>query len=129
MNALKVPTNIPIPTCRQCHAEYIDAETAQVLEEALRNAYRDELRLRARQAIDIITCHISQRQLEFLLGISQGYLSRLRAGSGNPSPELISHLALIAHDPEVRLEELRRFWGSSGRISSGVYSSIRCNEG
>ncbi|HRI51767.1 MAG TPA: hypothetical protein PLW65_16430 [Pseudomonadota bacterium] len=110
MNALAVPEDIPIPTCSRCHAEYIDAETAAALEEALRAAYRRALQQRARQAIDIVTSHISQRRLELLLGLSQGYLSRLRAGAGNPSPELVSHLALIAHDPAARLQELERYW-------------------
>ena len=54
--------------------------------------------------------HISQRQLERLLGLSQGYLSRLRSGAGNPSPELVSHLALLAKDPSTRLSELQRYW-------------------
>lgn len=110
MNALAVPETIPIPTCSRCHAEYIDSETAAALEGALREAYRRALQQRARQAIDIVTSHISQRRLELLLGLSQGYLSRLRAGAGNPSPELVSHLALIAHDPAVRLQELDRYW-------------------
>ena len=110
MNALAVPADLPIPTCSRCHAEYIDAETATALEEALREAYRRALQQRARQAIDVVTQYISQRQLELLLGLSQGYLSRLRAGAGHPSPELVSHLALIAHDPESRLHELERYW-------------------
>jgi transcriptional regulator with XRE-family HTH domain len=55
---------------------------------------------------------MSQRKLELLLGLSQGYLSRLRAGKGAPSPELVSHLALIAHDPKVRLLELERYWAT-----------------
>ncbi len=110
MTALPVPEDLPIPTCSRCHAEYIDAETATALEGALRQAYRRALQLRARQAIDLVTKHISQRRLELLLGLSQGYLSRLRAGAGNPSPELVSHLALIAHDPAARLQELQRYW-------------------
>ena len=45
-----------------------------------------------------------------LLGLSQGYLSRLRSGGGNPSPELVSNLALLAQDPKTRLSELERYW-------------------
>lgn len=112
IKALTVPADLPIPTCSRCHAEYVDAGTAATLEAALRDAYQRELRARARQAIDQITWHISQRQLELLLGLSQGYLSRLRAGAGNPSPELVSHLALLAHDPQERLNELARYWAS-----------------
>jgi hypothetical protein len=123
MNALLVPENIPIPTCSRCHAEYIDAETAAALEGALREAYRRALQQRARQAIDIVTKHISQRRLELLLGLSQGYLSRLRAGAGNPSPELVSHLALIAHDPVARLQELQRYWAHPDGLAAATSSS------
>jgi len=57
--------------------------------------------------------HISQRRLELLIGQSQGYLSRLRIGAGNPSAELVSHLAMLAHDPKTRLAELERYWAVS----------------
>ena len=50
-------------------------------------------------------------RLESLLGLSKGYLSKLRAGDRDPSPELVSDLALIAHDPDGRIQELERFWG------------------
>ena len=59
---------------------------------------------------DILMLHISQRRLELLIGLSQGYLSRLRIGAGNPSAELVSHLAMLAHDPKTRLAELERYW-------------------
>lgn len=68
------------------------------------------MQLRVRRAIDKLMEYTSQRQLEQLLGLSQGYLSRLRSGAGNPSPELVSHLALIAMDPSAHLTELRRYW-------------------
>jgi len=84
MKALSVPDGIPIPTCSRCSGEYIDPETAARLDVALLEAYRDALRRRVRRAIDLVTEHISQRRLELLLGLSQGYLSRLRAGNGNP---------------------------------------------
>ena len=112
MKALTVPADLPLPTCGRCHTEYIDAETAADIDGRLRQAYRLELYQRARQAIDVVTTHISQRQLELLLGLSQGYLSRLRAGAGIPSPELVSHLGLIAHDPTNRLVELERYWAA-----------------
>lgn len=119
IRALAVPEDIPIPTCTRCHAEYIDPGTAARLESALLKTYREELNYRVRQAIDAVTRYISQRKLELLLGLSQGYLSRLRAGHGNPSPELVSHLALLAHDAPSRLKELQDYWATSkGLIAS-----------
>lgn len=47
----------------------------------------------------------SQRSVERLLGLSQGYLSRVGRGAGNPSPALIAVLTLLANDPK-RFAEL-----------------------
>jgi hypothetical protein len=40
------------------------------MEAALWEAYRQALHVRIRQAIDVITQHISQRRLELLIGLS-----------------------------------------------------------
>lgn len=110
MAALAIPADFPIPTCSRCRALLIDAQTKAALSPLMQAGYRNALRRRVRRAIDTLIQHISQRRLEMLLGLSQGYLSRLRSGSGNPSPELVSHLALIANDPKTRLSELERYW-------------------
>lgn len=44
--------------------------------------------------------------------IASSYLSKLRMGDRDPSPELVSDLAMIALDPEARLRELERYWGT-----------------
>jgi len=110
MRALPIPEDFPLPTCIKCRTEVLDKETHAKLAPLLLEEYRSALRRRIRRIIDALTGHTSQRKLELLLGLSQGYLSRLRSGSGNPSPELVSHLALIAKDPSVRLLELQRYW-------------------
>ena len=75
-----------------------------------KEAFLADLRTRARVAVDILSHHISQRKLERLLGLSQGYLSRLRACVSNPSAELVANLAMLCQDPPTRLLELERFW-------------------
>ena len=112
-----IPDSFPIPTCSRCHAEFFDVRTTEALAPLLHERYQEQLRQRAKQAIDILMLHISQRRLELLIGLSQGYLSRLRIGAGNPSAELVSHLAMLAHDPKTRLAELERYWAVSvGRL-------------
>lgn len=110
MAALAIPEDFPIPTCSRCRTEILDADTRAALAPVLHEEYRRVLRWRVRRAIDILSQHISQRRLEILLGLSQGYLSRLRSGSGSPSPELVSNLAILAKDPKLRLSELERYW-------------------
>ena len=91
-------------------SEYLDDAANRALAPQLQAAFLTDLRIRARVAIDMLAHHISQRKLEQMLGLSQGYLSRLRAGASNPSPELIAHLAMLCQDPPTRLTELQNFW-------------------
>lgn len=106
-----LPPEVAVPTCPRCLVRVLDADTTERLAPLLHQAYEEELRRRVRESIDVLMQHKSQRGLERLLGLSQGYLSRLRAGTGTPSAELVSHLALLARDPVARLEELEGYWG------------------
>jgi hypothetical protein len=83
-----------------------------------KEAFLTDLRTRARVAVDILSHHISQRRLEHLLGLSQGYLSRLRArrvesecGAGRESGDALSG---PAHAPWQSLSDsglcLRSQW-------------------
>lgn len=110
ITALPLPAGLPIPTCSRCLSEYIDGETAHRLDGILSELYLVELRRLASDAIKTLRRHISQRKLELRLGLSQGYLSRLLANAGNPSPQLVLLLAQIAREPESRLYEVERFW-------------------
>lgn len=64
----------------------------------------------AAESIRTLTEHISQRRLERdVLGLSQGYLSRIAAGKGNPSLALVALLSLLAREPH-HLKTIRRLW-------------------
>lgn len=110
MPALPIPEHVQLLHCGGCGRWYRDVAEAAALHSILDGEYRRVLRARVRLAIEALSRSISQRRLEHLLGLSQGYLSRLKAGAGNPSPELVSHLALLAKDPRVRLAEIEAFW-------------------
>ena len=108
--ALAIPADFAIPTCSSCCAEYIDGSAAELLSQVMKAAFEDELRDRARETIASLCRYVSQRQLEKLLGLAQGYLSRLHAGSGTPSAPLIALLTFLAKDPLTRLQELEMNW-------------------
>lgn len=111
MRVLRVPESVRLPQCTRCKHEWIDQRGREELLAALPAVFEEALKRRVRAAIDALCpLWISQRQLEDWLGLSQGYLSRLRAGAGVPSPELVSNLAILAMDPRPRLAELRRYW-------------------
>jgi hypothetical protein len=114
MAALAVPDSLAIPTCDHCNAEWIDPRTAAAIDKALQVAYAEELHKRLEAAVDSIltATEIPQRRLEHLLGLSAGYLSRLRGRRGDASAQIVSVLALLAHDPKRRLKELDQLWAS-----------------
>lgn len=114
MAALAVPSTLAIPTCNHCGNEWIDPKTAQAIDEALQGAYADVLHKRLVDAIDTImkATDVPQRRLEQLLGLSVGYISRLRSGRGDASAQVVSALALLAQDPMRRMKELDQLWAS-----------------
>lgn len=114
MATLAVPSTLAIPTCDNCGNEWIDPKTAQAIDEAMQSAYADELHKRLVAAVDLIlkATEIPQRRLEQLLGLSVGYISRLRSGRGDASAQVVSALALLAQDPKRRLKELDQLWAS-----------------
>ncbi len=107
---LEIPSDVEIPTCDNCGAEWMDRLTAQAIDKALEREYRTALRVLWNDLIQKITAHTSMRRVEQTLGLSEGYLSKVTNGRSEPSAELISNLSLIAKDVEIRLQEIDGLW-------------------
>ena len=105
--ALTLPAELCLPACRRCKYEPLglDAVPAELLE----SLYRADLRQRVAIAVARVQRNLPQRRTELLLGLSQGYLSRLRAGGGVPGAPLVSLLALLAAHPQL-IAELEAYW-------------------
>lgn len=116
--ALPIPDHIELPTCGHCGAEYASESTDTALDRVLAAVYLDALQELAKESIRTLTTRnaatkhraISMRKLELLLGLSQGYLSRLLAGDGRPSAQLVLLLGLLSLSPPKMLQEVRWFW-------------------
>ena len=108
--ALALPCDLVIANCKRCKNLFVEQSESPEIRRCLQALYVKSLQRRIRTALDVLSQSISQRQLELLLGLSQGYLSRLKAGAGNPSSELVLLLALLSLDPEKHLATLRQFW-------------------
>lgn len=106
---LPVPADLPIPTCAACGAERYDRQTSERLDEALAVAAADRLSGLAVEALDALAPTMNQRELEVLLGLSAGYLSKVRHGKERPSGQLVAALVMLAVRP-VRCQELERVW-------------------
>jgi hypothetical protein len=66
------------------------------------------------------------RRVERLLGLSEGYLSKVSNSRSEPSAELVSNLGLISMNPTSRLHDLETFWTlSKKRTSSMSRKSLR----
>lgn len=113
MARVPIPGDVEIPTCDRCRSEFIDDATARRVDAALDSVFQAELKRRAATSIESISRFVPQRRLEMLLGLSHGYISKLRSGERTPSPELVSHLGLIARDPARRIRELEASWGGA----------------
>jgi hypothetical protein len=110
IEALEAPADLEIETCVACGEEYLDEPTSERLDAALAERYAEEVRRHAVAALDKLVERIPQQQLERLLGLSQGYLSRIRR---EPTSALVANLLiLLAEDPD-RMESLRKAWASA----------------
>ena len=104
-----LPVWLLVPTCSRCKHSLLSFDSVPELAATLEAAYRAELVHRASVEITHLGQFYSQRLLERDLDLSQGYLSRLKAGDGVPSAALVSLLALLRNEPQ-RLAELKAYW-------------------
>lgn len=107
---LELPPTLELPTCSACGELWLDAKTTRRVQEALEAEYRRQLTLKAERALDTLQPHLPQRELERLLGVSAGWLSKVKNGR-EPSAPMTAVLMLLAEQPE-RVEELRRLWSA-----------------
>jgi len=110
---LEIPATVSIPTCRSCGEEWFDWRATEAVQRALEDAYPKALASKAAAAIEALTQHSTQQELERLLGLSAGYLSKIKSGKEVSSP-LVALFLLLADDPE-RLADLRRLWRMEAR--------------
>lgn len=106
--SLELPESLELPTCENCGEEWWDAETTRTVHDALETAYQQALSKRAEEAIERLVPTITQRDLEHLVGVSPGYLSKVKGGKRASAP-LVATLMLLASSPR-RVEELRELW-------------------
>jgi len=106
---LEIPATLELPTCEACGAEWLDEESTRALDAALAEAYRRELSKKANAALRRLkAAKLRQWDLEPLLGLSAGYLSKIKTGK-DVSPTLTAALMMLAEVPG-RVDELRNAW-------------------
>lgn len=110
LKSLPVPADLMIPTCDHCGDQWLSPADAKRTDAAMEAVYRCDL-IRRAQAV-LPPPHESER-VERDLGLSRGYLSRLRKGTKVPSEPLLALLALIHRKPSV-LKQVEAIWAEVG---------------
>lgn len=105
---LELPADLELPTCSACDQQWLDAEATRRLEVAMEESYRAELVHKAEKSIEALRKHLPQRELERLLGLSSGWLSKVKNGKETSAP-MAALLMLLAEQPH-RVDSLRRLW-------------------
>lgn len=105
---LLIPETLELPQCSHCH--YLIVFDDEATMRALHESFLASLRVRVKVATSALSEVRSLRQIELLLGLSQGYLSKLRSGTSNPSPELTLLLGLLASNPRQMFQRADEFW-------------------
>jgi hypothetical protein len=108
---VEVPATLAIRTCDNCGEEFIHASEAKAHDLALEKVYRSTIRSRLVAALVALEPIGSMSRIEAVLGLSKGYLSKLKQKRAEASPILVSSLALIATAPNS-LETLEAMWKS-----------------
>ena len=110
---LDVPPTLVIPTCDHCGAEWHNDDTAAAFSEAMDDAFRRELVTIAQRALERIEqASVRQADVERAIGLSPGYLSKIKRGERTPEPALVAQLAIISMNPSARLSEAQRAWST-----------------
>jgi DNA-binding transcriptional regulator YiaG len=106
---LEIPSDFAIPTCDRCDAEIIGDKELATLDTVMKATYADALSKKSEQAIRDLNEAIHQRELERLIGVSAGYVSKLKHSQAEPSGPITALLMLLAAEPRL-IDRLRELW-------------------
>lgn len=109
---LAVPADLAIATCDHCGEEWMTPGDAERIDAAMEVSYRQELLGRLRTVLPDAD---QASRIERDLGLSRGYLSRLRRATRPPSEALLAILALFRQDPAA-IGQVEAFWRQQAKL-------------
>ncbi len=116
---LELPADVLLPTCNFCHQFIPGPSDAQRFDEGMQRAYQARLAEMIGQAVSTLTDQaITQQDLELRLGLSRGYISKLKGGKDS-SRVMAALLGLLAADPVGRLKELTSLFEGKASATNG----------
>ena len=120
--SLALPDDLEIPTCSTCGDHWFDHKTLESIDAALKLRAREVRSAISKMSIQLLVESTHQRELEGLLDLSPGYLSKVKHGQETPSASLTALLGLLAARPG-RLREIERLWSTRGVALGGAAST------
>ncbi|MBS2033052.1 MAG: hypothetical protein JST54_34585 [Deltaproteobacteria bacterium] len=113
--ALAIDDGFELPTCDACGEVFVGKDLAKKLDDHLEDRYGAAMRHRAAAALRVLAGHAKLQEIEHVLGLSQGYLSKIRSESEKkaPSSVLVALLELLSEHPRS-LRTLRKAWTHVG---------------
>jgi DNA-binding transcriptional regulator YiaG len=119
--AIPIEADLIVHLCDHCGEMLLDADAAARLSAVLEPSYRRLKVRRVMEAVDGIRAalDISQRDLERLIGVSDGYISKLRHGRRVPDATTLRLLHLINADPHAAVRRIAEI-AEIGRIGEAV---------
>lgn len=121
---VEVPEDIELPECGECGARPINLKLAEKLDPILQEAYERRLAQLVNDDLDRLAARRPLYEWEQILGLSKGWLSKVREAR-TPGSQLVALLRLLANDPSRELE-LRELWAAPGstHVVTGMSESI-----
>lgn len=102
---------VRVPTCDRCHERFINTATARALDESLEAALLALQQRLVAEALQRLGAVRPLRQWEKRLGLSPGYLSRLKTGKES-SVVLTTLLTLLAQSPARQWSHVESIWSA-----------------
>jgi len=119
---LELPEDVELPTCDHCEKIIFNPKVAAAFDEGLSRAYQAQLSQIIAESLSALTPgFMTQQDLERSLGLSRGYISKLKGGKES-SPVIAGLLGLLSVDPQARLKELEELWAGKRTAHSTSHS-------
>ena len=113
-------------SCSSCGSEWINREVAEKLDAALSKAAAARRLQLVQESLAELRPRLQQQELERLLGLSGGYVSKVKHGKEDPSDYLVAAMLLLASRPEA-VEQLKRSWDTGHlplRLTNNHFSRV-----
>lgn len=117
---VEVAPEFALPECGSCGARPINWKTAELLDPVLEKAYQQKLSALIAADIELLAKVKPLYEWERELGLSAGYLSKVRNEKA-PSAQLVALVRLLANEPNRRAE-LADLW--AGRATFVFFDSV-----